>query len=71
MAEISYREHVAQRKKEALGAEAEYQGWVYAGIWSGVEAPVRYSEDVYLQGRFTQGFQDGTLVLAVEQERQP
>jgi hypothetical protein len=70
MAEISYAEHLTQRKKQALGAEAEYQGWLMAKTCMEQEPPP-YSSDEYLQRRYYEGFQDGRIVLACEEETQP
>ncbi len=69
MADVTYREHVAYRKKEALGAEAEYQGFLMA-LTCTADIPPVYSHDEYLERRYRQGFEDGRIVLAVEREGQ-
>lgn len=64
MADVTYQEHVAQRKKWLEGARAELAGFIQA-VMPG--DPPRYSRDEYEQQRYMQGFADGRTVLQVEQ----
>ena len=64
---VSYEEHLAFLRRQELGARAERYGFVDARL--SITAP--FSGDAYEQQRYQQGYEDGKIMLQVEQGAQP
>lgn len=65
MASVGYQEHLAYLIKQEMGARAERYGFVDAKEQS---VPTPFGTD-YEQQRYQQGFDDGKIMLAVEEAR--
>lgn len=67
MAGVTYDEHLDWLRRQELGARAERYGFVDARLK--ITAP--FSGDSYEQQRYQMGYEDGKIMLQVEEGAQP